>query len=117
MNVLNIPRHKLMFDSLAVNYRMLAANNRCIYSQYKIYAEKYYCLKKMIKDLRYQNKTMEKELKELKKELLQDVINYNNDDVIIQINGNYIQDHYIVKIDNISDNEEIEEIEDKYELV
>lgn len=97
-----------MFHSLAVNYKMLSSNNQCIYSQYKIYVEKYYLLKKMIKDLRSQNKSMEKELRELKKELNKNISNDNND-VIIEINDNYIDDDYILNIEYDND--------DKYELV
>lgn len=103
----------MMFYSLAANYKMLSSNNQCIYSQYKIYVEKYYRLKKMIKELRFQNKAMQKELKELKQELLKD----NDCDVTIQINDTFIQEDYLcerVEDNSITDSEEVE---DKFELV
>ena len=104
-----------MFHSLAGNYKMLSSNNQCIYSQYKIYVEKYHRLKEIVKSLRFQNKTMEKELKVLKKELQMDYCTADrckNDEIIIQVNDNYLVeiDDYVVEKDEL-------DVDDKYELV
>jgi hypothetical protein len=79
-----------------------------------MYVEKFHILNRTLKDLRYKNKTMEKELSELKKELNKETISYNNDDIIIQINENYVRQDEIL---DLHDDGDFCENEDKYELV
>lgn len=72
-----------MFHSLFVNYKVLSSNNQCIYTEYKMYFEKYWKLRKLLKELKLQNQSMKKQVKHLKDQL--DSLQYN-DEVRIIIN-------------------------------
>ena len=58
-----------MFHGMLVGYRSLAANNECIYSKYKLCAEKYLRLKHLYKEMKEKNKLMEYEMLNLRTEL------------------------------------------------
>lgn len=91
-----------MFHSLFVNYKVLSADHRCIYSEYKICLEKYWKVKRLLKDTRIENNQMKQELKRLRNEMAEEVL---VKECII-----YIQDVESDCDESISD-------VDKYELV
>jgi phage pi2 protein 07 len=58
-----------MFHSMLLNYKLLSADHKCIYSEYKIYVEKYWKMKQLFHKLKIENKQIRKELVRLQQEL------------------------------------------------
>jgi hypothetical protein len=58
-----------MFHGLLVNYRLLSSDHRYIYSEYKICLEKYWKVKKLLKEARLENKQIKQELVRLRTEV------------------------------------------------
>ena len=102
-----------MFHSLILNYKMLiSSDNKCIYSAYKMYVEKYWKIKRLLYDAKVENKQMKQQITRLQIQL-NDILSkqQNNTECIIDIHD-YDEG-------SLSDENDCESCvsEDKFELV
>ena len=108
-----------MFHSLNLNYKLMSADHKCIYSEYKIYVEKYWKLKQMFSKVRLENKKSKREIIRLQKELdkAYDKIDEVSLDKIDEVSLNKIDEVPLDKIDEVPLDKIDEDDIDKYELV
>jgi predicted metal-binding transcription factor (methanogenesis marker protein 9) len=103
-----------MFHSLLINYKVLSCDHRCIYSEYKICLEKYWKVKKQLKETMIENKQIKKELARLRTEMESDE---QIEPCLPKIQQAVSADQYIINIQEESDDCENNYESDMFELV
>lgn len=108
-----------MFHSLNLNYKLMSADHKCIYSEYKIYVEKYWKLKQMFSKVRLENKKSKREIIRLQKELdkAYDKIDEVSLNKIDEVPLDKIDEVPLNQIDEVSLDKIDEDDIDKYEFI
>jgi hypothetical protein len=89
----------------------MSADHKCIYSEYKIYVEKYWKLKQMFSKVRLENKKSKREIIRLQKELDKAY------DKIDEVSLKKMDAIALNQIDEVSLNKIDEDDIDKYEFI